>query len=219
MRIYLVSFFLLALSAFTSNNPIEGRWETKPSEKGNVTGVVFKANYEFEGYVNKKPFVSGKYSVEGNVLSFVDNGCEGKRGKYQLIFFSNSDSLRFKAIEDDCVDRRNGMERTILGRVANPNPLLGKWETKPDEGIVTGVIFNDNDEFESYINSSPYISGNYTVKGKVLSIIDGRCGDITGAYQLNFFANSDSLRFEAIEDACEGRKSKIVNTILGRVKK
>jgi len=120
MRIYLVSFFLVALSAFTGNNPIEGRWETKPSEKGNVTGVLFKANYEFEGYVNKKPFVSGKYSVDGDMLSFTDNGCEGKKGTYQLIFFSNSDSLRFKAIMDECVDRRNGMEKTILGRVVDP---------------------------------------------------------------------------------------------------
>ena len=117
MRIYLVSFFLLVFFSFTDSNPIEGRWETKPSEKANVTGVVFKSNYEFEGYVNKKPFVSGKYSVEGEVLSFVDNGCEGKRGKYRLIFFSNSDSLRFKAIEDECIERKEGMEKTILGRV------------------------------------------------------------------------------------------------------
>ena len=117
MRIYLISFFVLAAMAFTVNNPIVGRWETKVSEKGNVTGVVFKSNYEFEGYVNKKPFVSGTYRIDGKVLSFVDNGCEAKRGTYELIFFSNSDSLTFKAIEDECLERKNGMERTILGRV------------------------------------------------------------------------------------------------------
>src|SRR4030095_6165539 len=103
----------------------------------------------------------------------------------------------------------------------DPNPLVGKWETKlSDGGNVTSVIFKDNNEFESYINTTPYINGTYTVKGKVISIIDDRCGDdITGTYELIFFAHSDSLRFQAIEDDCGRRKFAIENTILGRVKK
>ena len=126
MRIYLISFFVLAAMAFTVNNPIVGRWETKVSEKGNVTGVVFKANYEFEGYVNKKPFVSGTYSVDGKVLSFVDNGCEGKRGTYELIFFSNSDSLKFKAIEDRMHGEKNwyGKNNSWKGKIGVGNPVL-----------------------------------------------------------------------------------------------
>ena len=102
----------------------------------------------------------------------------------------------------------------------DPNPLIGKWETKPsDGGNVTAVMFKDNNQFESYKNNSPYINGSYTVKGKVLSITDDRCGDITGTYELIFFSNSDSLSFQAIEDDCGGRKFAIENTILGRVKK
>src|SRR6188474_567619 len=102
----------------------------------------------------------------------------------------------------------------------DPNPLIGKWETKPsDGGNITAVIFKDNNEFESYINSTAYINGTYTVKGKVISITDDRCGDITGTYEMIFFSHSDSLRFQAIDDECGRRKFAIENTILGRVKK
>jgi len=106
---------LMILSAFIGANKLIGRWESKPSEKGNVTGVVFKDS-TFEGYVNKKPFVSGAYKLENDIFSFVDNGCAGKRGIYKIVFFNDSDSLRFEPIDDPCSDRRNGMSRLILGR-------------------------------------------------------------------------------------------------------
>lgn len=106
---------IMVLSGFLGENKLVGRWESKPSEKGNVTGVVFKDS-TFEGYVNKKPFVSGVYKLENDNFSFVDNGCEGKRGVYKIIFFSDSDSLRFEPLNDSCEGRRNGMSRLILGR-------------------------------------------------------------------------------------------------------
>jgi hypothetical protein len=108
------SFFLVA-----NDDPLTGRWETKPSEKGNVTGVVFKNDSILEGYVNKKPFTSGTYHfiATDSVLSFVDNGCNGVRGVYKVLFFNNSDSLRFKAISDSCTERKEGMQRLIMGRV------------------------------------------------------------------------------------------------------
>jgi hypothetical protein len=112
-------FSMTLVFLFSKKDPLTGRWETKPSEKGNITGVVFKNDSIMEGYVNKKPFVSGTYFFNGtdSVLSFVDNGCNGAEGIYKVLFFSNSDSLRFKVISDSCVERRGGMQRLIMGRV------------------------------------------------------------------------------------------------------
>lgn len=113
--------FLVFALAFASpeKNMLTGRWETKVSDKGNVTGVVFKEDYKMEAYINKKPFVSGTYtfSPADSIISFVDNGCDGAKATYKTIFFSNSDSLRFKVMADSCEQRRNGMERLVLGRV------------------------------------------------------------------------------------------------------
>jgi hypothetical protein len=106
---------LMVFYAFAGENQLIGRWESKPSEKGNVTDVVFKDS-TFEGYVNKKPFVSGVYKMEKDTFSFIDNGCEGKRGVYKIIFFSDLDSLRFEPILDSCYGRRAGMSRLVLGR-------------------------------------------------------------------------------------------------------
>ena len=117
MRILFLA--LTILGAVTADDRLTGRWETQPSEKGNITGVVFKADNTIEGYVNKKPFVSGTYSFNpgDSILSFVDNGCNGMRGIYKVMFYSNSDSLRFNVISDSCTERKNGMLRLIMGRV------------------------------------------------------------------------------------------------------
>lgn len=111
---------MTAIAAFTflpEKDILTGRWETRPSEKGNTTGVVFKPDNSFEGYVNKKPFVTGKYTLQNNTFSFTDNGCEGKEGVYKAIFFSNSDSLRFECIADSCSERKKGMTTMVFGRV------------------------------------------------------------------------------------------------------
>jgi hypothetical protein len=110
-----ISITLLLSFAFADK--LTGRWETRLSEKGNVTGVVFKADNTFEGYINKKPFVSGLYTLQEDTLTFTDNGCRGMSGTYKLHFSSNADSLRFIAISDSCTERRGGMERLVLGRV------------------------------------------------------------------------------------------------------
>ena len=76
---------LLVFYAFAGENQLIGRWKSKASEKGNVTGVVFKDS-TFEGCVNRKPFVSGVYKMAKDTFSFVDNGCEGKRGVENYLF-------------------------------------------------------------------------------------------------------------------------------------
>ncbi|RYY15491.1 MAG: hypothetical protein EOO04_28525 [Chitinophagaceae bacterium] len=117
MKTGLVLLLAVFSIVFGGNDKLTGRWQTKPSEAGNVTGVVFMEDNTFEGFINKKPFVSGKFQVTDSIFSFTDNGCEGVRGTYKLIFFSNYDSLRFQTISDSCDRRRAGMERLIMGRV------------------------------------------------------------------------------------------------------
>ena len=107
----------MIMLAFSAGDKLTGRWKSSPSPKGNVTGIVFKPDNTFEGYINKKPFVTGSYTLQDSIFSFVDNGCEGKRGIYKLIFFSNEDSMRFVPITDSCEERKNGMSRLIIGRV------------------------------------------------------------------------------------------------------
>jgi hypothetical protein len=119
MKTILVSAIITLLLASNAANKLTGRWESQPSSKGNVTGVVFKEDSSFEGYINKKPFVTGTYSYsqEDSTLRFTDNGCNGATGIYKVNFFNNADSLRFAAITDTCTERRQGMQRLIMGRV------------------------------------------------------------------------------------------------------
>ena len=117
MQKLLIAAAMFALISFTITDQLTGAWETQVSPNGNVTRVVFKSDNTFEGFINKKAFVTGNYTFENDVLSFVDNGCDGKKGVYKIVFFSNADSLRFEPIEDSCAERKNGMIRTVLGRV------------------------------------------------------------------------------------------------------
>lgn len=119
MKTILMAIAFIAASITNPNDKLTGRWETKPSEKGNVTGVVFKDGKKMEGYVNRKPFVSGEYffSPADSILSFTDNGCGQSMAVYKVNFFSNSDSLRFTSIYDTCTERKNGMHRLVMGRV------------------------------------------------------------------------------------------------------
>jgi hypothetical protein len=114
MKTVLIS---LAALLFIGENKLTGRWESIPAPIGNVTGVVFKNDNTFEGYVNKKPFVTGKYTLEGDVLTFTDNGCDGAKGVYKLNFYSGTDSLRFQPVDDTCSRRKAGMSRLVMGKV------------------------------------------------------------------------------------------------------
>lgn len=117
MRIIAIYLVAIAALAFTEKDKLTGRWQTKASENGNVTSAIFKEDKTFEGFVNRKPFVSGKYEVNDDLFIFTDNGCNGAEGKYKMIFFSYNDSLRFEAVSDDCVDRKQGMQRLVFGRI------------------------------------------------------------------------------------------------------
>ena len=117
MKALIISIATILFFAFTSEDMLTGRWETRPSEKGNVTGVIFRADHSFEAYVNKKPFVTGIYNFQEDIFSFTDNGCDGMQGIYKINFFSNGDSLRFEVISDSCNQRKEGILRLTLGKV------------------------------------------------------------------------------------------------------
>ena len=117
MKTMLISASFFALFSFTFIDGLIGRWETQRSPKGNITSVQFKDDQSFEVYINKKAFATGKYSFKDSLLSFTDNGCKGARGVYKVIFFHNGDSLRMLPVSDSCEERKNGMIRTVLGRV------------------------------------------------------------------------------------------------------
>lgn len=110
---------ITAIFGFASSIDITGRWETQPSEKGNITGIVFKSNNTFEGYVNKKPFASGTYTFNAadTLLTIQEGSCGGVAATYKVNFFSNADSIRFTVVEDSCTQRKQGVQRMVLGRV------------------------------------------------------------------------------------------------------
>jgi hypothetical protein len=102
--------------ALMNTNKLVGRWESI-SPTGNVTGVVFKEDNSFEGYVNNKPFVSGTYTLRDSTFEMQDNGCMGATGSYILHFFSKGDSFRIELVNDHCEGRANGTNNRVFGRV------------------------------------------------------------------------------------------------------
>ena len=71
MKAVLIITFIAGLLAFTAKDKLTGRWETTPDENGVITGIGFKPGNTFEMYVNKKPFASGTYALDDNIISFV----------------------------------------------------------------------------------------------------------------------------------------------------
>ena len=116
-------FIILLTAIFPPGDMLTGKWATKPSEKGNVTSVVFKEDGSFEGFINKKPFTSGKYVLRDSIVSFADNGCAGMTGIYRVAIFQRGDSMRWIPVVDSCDERREGISRLVLGRVKQNNGL------------------------------------------------------------------------------------------------
>jgi hypothetical protein len=107
---------IIVLLSLTSANDLTGRWESRMPD-GNILGIRYKPDNSFEGYFNKKPFVSGTYTFQDSILAFRGNGCNGVKCFYKIIFFSNSDSMRWKVINDSCVARKEGMDNMVFGKV------------------------------------------------------------------------------------------------------
>ena len=109
----------IQLVAFSKADKMTGLWTSKPSSGGNTTAAIFRENSSFEAYINNNLFVSGTYSFSetDSVFTITDNGCNGLTGEYKILFFSNSDSLRFAVLRDNCIERKEQVEGLIMGRV------------------------------------------------------------------------------------------------------
>lgn len=117
MRTILFTAITVIIGGFVSEDFLTGRWETKPSVNGNVTSVLFRPDGTFDGFINKKPFTTGTYTLKDSIFTFTDNGCGGTEGVYKILPFSNGDSIRLQFIRDTCTARVNGITRLVLGRV------------------------------------------------------------------------------------------------------
>lgn len=117
MKTILFTALASLLFATSSYDKLTGRWESISPASGNVTGVVFRDDGSFEGYINQKPFVSGSYTLRDSIFEMQDNGCLGITGSYKLTFFSNGDSMRLQLIQDLCEGRGNGVNNRVFGRV------------------------------------------------------------------------------------------------------
>ncbi|HEY6900627.1 MAG TPA: cytochrome c peroxidase, partial [Puia sp.] len=119
MKTLLITGFLILLllisRAAAWNDRLTGKWESL-SVNGNVTSVVFFPDHTFDGYVNDKPFTNGEYTLSDSIFTLVDNGCNGVRGTYRIMFFSNDDSIRLQVIQDSCTERGKGISQLVLGR-------------------------------------------------------------------------------------------------------
>ncbi len=103
----------IALAFTFQQNALLGRWESKMPDKS-TGGVIHKADYTYQAYVNKKVFVTGNYDLRKDTLSMSDNGCPVK-GFYRITFFA--DSVRYNVIADSCAGRKRDVDKAVLGRV------------------------------------------------------------------------------------------------------
>ena len=107
---------LVAASFTDSPNKLVGHWQTV-SPRGAVLLAVFRPDGSFDGFIDGKAFVSGKYSVRQDTLRMSDASCNvNYYGTYHL-GFSVKDSVRFTVIQDTCTGRRRGSDGLTLGRI------------------------------------------------------------------------------------------------------
>ena len=103
--------------------------------------------------------------------------------------------------------------------LAFSNKLTGRWESiSPSTGNITGVVFKADNTFEAYINQKPFVSGVYTLKDSIFTMMDNGCEGATGSYKITFFSKDDSIRLELLNDPCEPRGNGTNNRVFGRVK-
>ncbi|MBC3785648.1 hypothetical protein [Spirosoma utsteinense] len=113
---------ILALSSLSMDpaNPLVGRWQQQ------INGVTLLFNFRpdgtYDGFVNGKSYLTGRYYVHQDTIGVTDGKCDPTYfGTYRLQFLV-PDSVRFTAILDTCRDRRETVPTLALGRVTTVKP-------------------------------------------------------------------------------------------------
>lgn len=116
-----VTVLFAALSFTADNNPLVGKWEYSSTQPGDPFKLlaIFRANGTFDGFINKKEFVSGAYHMKHDTLYISDPTCNAQyEGIYKVEFFGRRDSLKFHVIQDTCKGRREGTNGFLFKNVS-----------------------------------------------------------------------------------------------------
>jgi len=104
---------------------------------------------------------------------------------------------------------------------ADPNPLVGKWENvRTFQGAQISLIgnFKADGSYSAFINKKVFVTGKYQMKHDTLYIDDSTCGPgYVGTYKVKFY-QQDSLRFQVIQDTCQGRREGTNNFLFKKLK-
>jgi hypothetical protein len=126
-KLLLLSLLAIALlSAFKINedtNAIQGRWEMNSVYQGQPFSllIVFRNNGNYDGFYNKKIFVSGAYQMKHDTLYLSDPICNSAyQGSYKIQYHGQMDSLTFHVVQDTCRARREGSDGYSFKKVKNP---------------------------------------------------------------------------------------------------
>ncbi len=96
-----------------------GEWDAHLSFEGKpyVFMARFRADGSYDGFMDGKAFVSGKYRTQGDSMYITDGSCNiNYEGLYQLIYF-DKDSLRFNVLADTCKQRVEGTSGLAVKRI------------------------------------------------------------------------------------------------------
>jgi hypothetical protein len=117
-------FLLSAFKLMDDLSPIQGRWETSSVYQGQPFSFlfVFRNNGNYDGFLNKKTFVSGTYQLKHDTLYISDPICNSAyQGSYKVQYHGQLDSLTFHLIQDTCGGRQEGMDRITFKKVKKPS--------------------------------------------------------------------------------------------------
>ncbi|MFD1257702.1 hypothetical protein ACFQ3S_12915 [Mucilaginibacter terrae] len=113
---------IILLSAFSiavETESIQGRWELNSVFKGEPFSflIIFRNNGKYDGFLNKKTFVSGTYRMKHDTLYISDPICNSAyEGTYKVEFYKQ-DSIKFHVIQDTCIGRRDGANGLVYKKV------------------------------------------------------------------------------------------------------